>query len=358
MASTQAEGHKTDIRWINAAKGISIILVVHFHSAYWLGTIGINGDLPLRISDALAEMRMPVFFFAAGLLATKYASGTWQRVVTRKVVVLAWAFFVWQIINIGYSFVAGMLIFQQPFPEALLKSLVSPLLALVRPSDELWFLWALCIMFALAKLATRLPRRIVLCVVLAAAVALNGLGSEVTTQIVGLLGLGWMGLGRYFIFFLAGSWLTTRFAKRLEALPIPVAVVAAILFFSVIVVSRFFNPGPLNFIFTVCGLLAGISIARTLAGVGWLRTIGRNTLPIYVMHTTFLVAIAISIEYAIAVEAVEGWGYLLAIAMAGIVVAATYGSACALRRLGASWLFTPPQHVVDRVARAFSTLAT
>ena len=61
--------------WVDAAKGISILLVVMVHTRSWLDYAGIEtGAVMNELIAASNHVRMPLFFFVAGLFAAKWVA--------------------------------------------------------------------------------------------------------------------------------------------------------------------------------------------------------------------------------------------------------------------------------------------
>ena len=59
---------------IDAAKGVSIFLVVYWHAV----------DARLIFNEALWMLRMPLFFFVSGLFAAKALDLDWRAFLTQK----------------------------------------------------------------------------------------------------------------------------------------------------------------------------------------------------------------------------------------------------------------------------------
>lgn len=82
------------LTWVDSAKGISIVLIVVGHAHSWLAEIGVATTSPFGINEALARMR-PLFFFASELFAAKYLEGSWRNLLSKRLALLAWVFFIW-----------------------------------------------------------------------------------------------------------------------------------------------------------------------------------------------------------------------------------------------------------------------
>src|SRR5450755_3715567 len=82
--------------WMDAGRGLAIVLVVLLHSEEWLGTAGVNLGWWPTIDAVASDLRMPLFFTISGLLATKWVTAGWPRLLSGKVTMLVWVYLAWQ----------------------------------------------------------------------------------------------------------------------------------------------------------------------------------------------------------------------------------------------------------------------
>lgn len=283
--------------WVDAAKGISILLVVMVHARSWMAVAGIEaGPVMNEFIRASNHMRMPLFFFAAGLFATKWIARPWRTLVNGKIATLVWVFLVWQVAMFAYKTFAGFTLPDQAdagIVSQAFRVIVSPL----RPNAELWFLWALAIYFVVSKLIIRMGA--LWAVLLAAGVSviwsgfvLNALGEST----VRLMGPGLEKLPMYFVFFVAAAAFSPQVLRQVRASRAPIAavyLVAWVVVFLVLDVRQAVIGVPgVEFVTQCAGLVAGVAVSVLLAWVSPLRTLGQKTLPVYVTHTTFIVLLA------------------------------------------------------------------
>lgn len=133
------------IGWIDAAKGLSIILVVQMHS-----TLGLESALGVEtISGAFVEFvrtfRMPLFFMVAGLFLSRSINADWRSFADKKVVHFAYFYALW--LTIQFVFKAGHLSGGDPVEWVRLY-----LLGYIEPFGTLWFIYLLAIFFVVTKL--------------------------------------------------------------------------------------------------------------------------------------------------------------------------------------------------------------
>lgn len=129
--------------WVDVAKGISISLVVYWHFV----------DDRTPINEALIFIRMPLFFFVAGLFARSAFTGSGGLIVSNKLINFIWIFLVWS---------AFTLIFTQPPRDLALAGYLSERAwelarIFVDPPPTLWFIYALFCAFVLVYAARSLP---------------------------------------------------------------------------------------------------------------------------------------------------------------------------------------------------------
>jgi uncharacterized membrane protein YcfT len=137
-------GEARRLDWVDAAKGISIILVVMMHSAYGVGEeTGSAGVLHYVIGWA-TPFRMPEFFLISGLFLSQVISRDWRRYADRRAVHYLYFYALWAVLQIGFKVGLGT-----GDPVSALGQIA---LAVVEPYGVLWFIY----MLAAFSLATKL----------------------------------------------------------------------------------------------------------------------------------------------------------------------------------------------------------
>ena len=144
---------KTRIEWADIAKGISILLVVLWHS-----TFRANGNMELinSLNEAFIFLRMPLFFFVSGFFIENSINKSWDSILKTKISNLIYLFLIWAIINDIVFDTAPLLIKHGTF------NLTNPLIYFIKPPGTLWFLYALAIGLIIMKLVRNLPIPLVL----------------------------------------------------------------------------------------------------------------------------------------------------------------------------------------------------
>jgi uncharacterized membrane protein YcfT len=329
------------VTWVDAGRGIAILLVAIYHATNWLAGTGLELDFWTDVTRILSSLRMPFFFILAGLFAPKWLNVRWRELLRAKVALFAWVFAVWQTIGI-LVFPLGLLSHDKPVGVGgLLKAL---LLSPVLPRFELWFIWALAIFFVLAKATRHVDPRVQLAVAgLVSAVGLT-LWADFTT--------GWSGSVKFYFFFLAGLYArrsVLTFGEKSRS----VVLVAAFGTWGAVSVAVFVLelrdvPG-LYFLNCALGVLAGVAVSRALRRIGWLAALGRQTLPIYLAHAPLIIGCA----FVVSKTALPGLTEPLSLLVPPVVTVLAVTGSLALHhaciRIGASALYQPPGAVLRRI---------
>jgi uncharacterized membrane protein YcfT len=137
-------GEARRLDWVDAAKGISIILVVMMHSAYGVGEeTGGAGYLHYVIGWA-TPFRMPEFFLISGLFLSQVIGRDWLRFSDRRAVHYLYFYALWAVLQIAFKVGLGA-----GDPVSALGQIA---LAIVEPYGVLWLIY----MLAVLSLATKL----------------------------------------------------------------------------------------------------------------------------------------------------------------------------------------------------------
>lgn len=138
---------KARIDWIDAAKGLTIMLVVMKHVTY--GTAASLHSTPYFfniLSEWTIPFRMPLFFLVAGLFARKALHAPTRQFLDGKILHFAYFYLLWSLIQIGLKMVL-------PHDGNWVITYKDLLLVPLEPFGLLWFIYALALFFATMRLA-------------------------------------------------------------------------------------------------------------------------------------------------------------------------------------------------------------
>lgn len=285
-------GTRPRVAWIDGARGIAITLVVLFHAGMFTVPTGLGSPWWASVNLTFALFRMPLFFLVAGMLATGAVSRSWRELWRTRLSLLTWVFLVWTVLRFAYYRVI-------PEPIDLNQSSwLDFVLSIVRPSNGLWFLFALAVFLVFAKLVSGRRSRGVAIGVAAVAACVMYAGFTFDN-------VAYDGIVRYFVFFLLGLQFRDRIIALADRCGWLVTAGFAALFVAGIGV-RGVTGGFVDALTAIpialFGVAAGIGVARNVSGnvVGrLLEHLGRKTLQVYVTHillistmTTLLLPVA------------------------------------------------------------------
>jgi len=318
MSNTQ----KKRLDWVDAAKGMSILLVALYHIGLYLEHAAFSARFIVAINTLLLPIRMPVFFVASGIFARSAINKEWGIVARDRVAFYFYLFLVWSLIR--FAFFGFVTPNTRNFSEG------SDLLWLVKsfliPETGAWFLWALGLFFLVTKALRGVNPRYVL--VAAATVSMLGYS--------GSLGVAFTheNLFKYFFFFY-GACYCREALEQLQKTPVLSTFLGGCLFALLSVIAyksqSYWIDGPALFISaiasvcavsTICFLVQETVVSRSFA------YLGSHTLPIYVVHVMVVVS-CISIAIAAEWPRSEFWTVVLC----GLTLALAIGVPLLVERL-------------------------
>lgn len=316
-------GEKVRFDWVDVAKAFSILLVVLAHTRIEYAFINVSSPWADAIVELTGSMRMPLFFAASGVFAVKWFTRSWGELFSGKIALLAWVFLIWQAVVLGYKLLEMAVLPNQP-DNSLLTQLGKVIVSPLRPNGELWFLWALCVFFVLAKLIWASPIWIKVGVPVVVSIAWFAGRDMVPESILRTAGAGIEGIPAYFVFFIGAATFAPAILKHFSS----IGHVASALWFAAWIIPAAtiytFNVDIAGFrtVLSALAVAGGFGLARLLCFIRPLRTLGKHTLPIYVGHTAFVVAIVCSV-YLMGAQG-------LAQQLSGLMVALTWIAAIGL----------------------------
>ena len=330
--------------WADVAKGVCILLVVMWH-VIMKHYLQIDWHLPAPIpglwgtfGDQLLPLRMPVFFTISGLFAASAVRRSWKVTARSRVAKFYYLYAVWFVVH------TTVLAMVPNFDTLAAHSALDVLEQLTITPTNLWYLVALALYFVVAKLSRNLP----MAVVLVPALALSAIASAGLLATPGNRGQLYQNL----FFFLAGLRLKPWIERWAKAANLRMLLVGGAGYLVVMLVVRqlgakeWFGVWPaVSAVAVLVGIAAAVQLERWSRAGDLLAMLGRNTLPIYVMHMPLLAIMhaALLRPFSSASTPVQ---ILLALVLP-VVLTTLLTVACLrlngwIRAAGGTWLFDMP----------------
>lgn len=336
-----AKGSRVD--WIDAAKGISIILVTLYHVVDLSSFIGLPVELTAKFNSYLQPIRMPLFFAAAGVFAGSSLTLSWSALFAKRIWSFIWLFVIWTLVRwLFVGFVAAN-------PKAADEGTAIAEIgwAMLMPVTGLWFLWSLAIFFIVAKALNDFDRRIGFLVALV--VSLFALAFLRNAHGPYVQNLAHRNSLMYFFFFYAAATYPQIVTALGRVRIAPAATLGAVGWVAFYVLAMRM-PWPLvKALLLLCSSVTGVGalflVARTLnqhGGLGGLlRYLGANTLPIYVAQVPVIITMLLLVRpYS---EQMGREANMLMVVITAFVVCITLGLRNIAIRVGFGWLYSAPK---------------
>ncbi|BAK67579.1 conserved hypothetical membrane protein [Sphingobium sp. SYK-6] len=339
---------KRRLEWVDAAKGISILLVTLLHCTMLSEAAGLGVARAIQVNDFLSPIRMPLFFFVSGLLANSVINGRIETIFRRKVFLFLWLLVIWSVIR--FLWVAFVVKNPDNLQEG--SDWGQLLLILVRPDTGIWFLWSLAIFFPLTKIlnAANVYAGAALCIF--ASVLANGfIGAEIWPDVeASVRPMAYQNSLKYFVFFyIAASFPGLR--RTVDGINPGLNTVALAAVYLMLYLAQSFARdiplalGMIKLTQSLIGVYLLLLLSKFLTKFGIispiLQYLGKNTLAIYVAQVP-----VISVLVYLFLPVGQGAGPLanfIPYLMTPLVVSATLALQFALLRVGADWLYDLPR---------------
>ena len=315
------------IGWIDAVKGLTILLVVQYHSSVGLEQAIGSSTLAGDFASFMATFRMPLFFLVAGLFLATTLERSWRSYLDAKVLHFAYFYVLW--VTIVFIVKAGKI----SGGDATVW-LEHYLFAFVQPHGPLWFIYILAIFF----IVTRLLRDVPIVALWVAAGALHVMHLETGSVIVDQFA------SRY-VFFLTGWWLASHvfaWAQLAEQRTLLIVAFAAgfaglnTLAFANGLETVLWSTLPLGLL----GCFAAIGLVAALASKGWaepLAFFGRHSLVIYLAFFIPMAATRIiGLKLGVIPHELLAWMIPVGAVAGALIIGAV------APRIGLGWLFVRP----------------
>ena len=340
--------------WADVAKGVCILLVVMWH-VIMKHYLQIDWHLPVPLpavwgvfGDQLLPLRMPVFFTISGMFAASAVLRPWRVAARSRIARFYYLYVLWFVVH------TAVLSLVPRFDTLAAHSVLDMVEQVTITPTNLWYLLALAVYFVVARLTRGLPAAFVL----AGAFALSATASAGLLAAPGNRGQLYQNL----FFFLAGLRLKPFVERWADAVSLRLVVLGGGAYLAVMLAVRqlgakqWFGVWPVVSIMAVLlGIAAAVEVNRRLRVARPLARLGRQTLPIYVMHMPLLALLhaALLRPFSSAGTAVQlGLAALLPPALTALLAAACLTLHGWVSAAGGSWLFDLPSRRRGAVPRS------
>jgi uncharacterized membrane protein YcfT len=268
-------------KWLDVARGLSICLVVFYHTSLWFEAYGSGSAWFLALNQLFRPIRLPLFFLISGLLARNICLGEGTRGAYRRIGSCLYLYGLWSaILWVEFHFVDCN---QRQIPFG--TSSYDFVTLWYRPENGFWTLWALAIHIGLARCLRRFDaRRITFAALMLSGVFMSRADSWLNFAQLGAI---W-----YFPFFCLGVYHGKAITELLSRAGLRHGVMATGAFVACgVLVTKVQDPWAFGMLrLTTC--LFGLSVTCLLCvklcarggSLPIIDYIGRNTAPIFLAN--------------------------------------------------------------------------
>lgn len=294
--------------WIDANKGLAIIIVVLYHVTIGLQASGmlVHDDILQYTWLAMTALATPVFFVMSGYFIEKsLAKGGVKKFLATSAQYILYPYFLWAILQLAIKILFAQFV-NTPVEEINFVTL------LTAPPAQFWFLHALFlaqVMFILFYMLVNKHHLLVACAALL--ISWNVVEFSVIADAI-----------RSFGFLLVGTWMAKKKDLADTITPLPVIALALMGYvLSLVLYKEVMAPEGFD---GVTNFVGGIAITFVASGLfirygapKWFAFFGRYSMYIFVMHLLCLVPVRVAYKM-LGVDAVPL--LILACTLAGIVL--------------------------------------
>ncbi|WP_339349140.1 acyltransferase family protein [uncultured Alteromonas sp.] len=277
------------LEWIDTLKGISIILVVYYHAVLLPYSIPFKLNIFERtLFDSanyffiynLAPLRMPLFFMISGFLVnSSVCNKSWKAVSHSRIGTYIYVFCLWAIIQ---NLLVGLMGGSDSSSDSLVSNSIYAisvsdfLSSAVKGVSSLWYLYALVIFFILTKLCKFSSITLIF---LAFLLSIYSTLEPISFPYNGML--------YCYLFFVIGVFWGKAFFTGIENFSLLKNMVILSMGVGIIVLGRYYDL-KFKLLESFFAIYIVTLITINLFKIGFplqiVSYIGRNTLPIYIIH--------------------------------------------------------------------------
>lgn len=277
--------------WVDFVKGAAMILIVAYHSALFLNSVGLDAAGIGRVRLVLELFPMPAFFLISGLFHARMGTWSFADLWRRRLRQYLYLYVLWSLIRFVFYIVAPNV--RSDGAGTTASDPLSLLLIFVWPISSYWFIYALFVFTLVVWLFRKVPA--------AALLVLSGVLAALSSS--GVLDVQNVGINRmteYLFYFVIGATFHRRIYDIVERTrPWKVGVVG-VLFIGVAAAAMLLPaargiPGVAlvgQLLAVGTGFALSFYLVR-LRPLGWVSYIGIRALNVYLIHI-FVIALLVA----------------------------------------------------------------
>lgn len=344
MSSTESTRRgllRTDVgkrEWVDFVKGTAIILIVAYHTALFLTSIGLDAAGIGRIKVVLELFPMPAFFLITGVFHNRLGQWTFAELWKRRLRQYLYLYLLWSLIRFVFYLVAPNV--RSDGAGSTATDPLALLGILIWPISSYWFIYALFVFTLVLWLFRKAPPWVLLSI----AAVLSVLSSS------GILDASNVGINRmmeYLIFFTIGAYFNRRIFASVDAMRPwkAIALTGGFAAFAAVVtlvpiLQRIPGTALVGQLFAIAtGFALAFYLVR-LVFLKWVVYVGLRTLNIYLVHVFVIAILVAPLTLLPALDRLPGRGLLLTSIITALVIVFSILITRYLTRV--SWLFVYP----------------
>jgi fucose 4-O-acetylase-like acetyltransferase len=343
---------RTDVgkrEWVDFVKGAAMILIVAYHTALFLNSIGMDAAGIGRVRIVLELFPMPAFFLISGLFHARMATWSFADLWRRRLRQYLYLYLLWSLIRFVFYLVAPNVRSDGAGTSA--GDPLALLTILVWPISSYWFIYALFVFTLIVWLFRRAPAAVLLVV--------SGVLAALSSS--GVLDVENVGINRmteYLFFFVIGATFHRRIYDVVDATRPWKAALFAVGFVGVAAVATFLPvvgrvPGVSvigQFLAVATGFTLAVYLVR-LRPLAWVNYIGVRALNIYLVHIFVIALLVAPLVFIPGIDRpLPDRGLLVLAGLTAVTIALSILLTRYLTRV--SWLFVYPFGRKKRVRAA------
>lgn len=347
---------KKRFEWVDAAKGLCMVLVVFWHVTLWMNEEIVAGDekyVWTAFSAVLTPIRMPLFFFISGFLASSalYRPLSQSRARTLG---LYYVYVFWTILFLLRCFLP------LAYSDTSQPSIFGVALSLILPTS-FWYIWALPVYFLLSLFLVKLLGRRSVYVLIPFAVlsilapALNHLTHGVLAAPLDSIKTG--SVCENLVWFYLGLHCRDLWLRLLSAATVWKLILGTGAYFGFYILVGYLDLRvETKVVLSVIALYVSVQALGLTNMEGWscriLRRIGSQTLPVYIFHI-FLVSVVSAVAKVIGLQDllhshIGLWSVLMTPLLAIPIIYISYTAGHIILVSKFRWLMEAPQWLVPK----------